>query len=127
LEAIAKQPGSIEERMELALRDLIAANFQELSSHVIQTPVTMGLDKAHAAQVRAIERSYEKVLVSLLEEGIAQGAFIACNANVTAFTLIRACLSPAWWYREGRGATESEVTDIVAGLLMRGLKPATAG
>jgi len=127
LKAIAGQQGSVEERLELALRDLIAANFQEMSRHVILTPVTMGLDKSHAAKVRAIERGYETVMIALLEEGTAQGAFIACEVNVMAFTLIRACLSPAWWYREGGGATESEVTDIVAGLLMRGLKPAILG
>lgn len=124
LEAIANQPVSVEERMDLALRDLVAANFEELSRHVILTPVTMGLDKEHAAEIRSIERRYENVMISLLEEGISQGVFIACNPTVMAFTLIRACLSPAWWYREGRGATKEEVTHTVVGLLMRGLKPA---
>jgi AcrR family transcriptional regulator len=126
LRAIAAGPGSVVERMELALRDLISANFEELSRHVILTPITMGLDKAHAAKVRAIERGFESVMVALLEEGVAQGAFVACNVSVMAFTLIRTCLSPAWWYRDGRGATQSEVADIVAGLLMRGLKPTTS-
>lgn len=126
LEAIAALDLPVEQRMELALRDLIAANFQELSRHVIKTPVTMGLDEAHAAEVRVIERRYENVMVALLEEGVPQGVFVSCNPNVMAFTLIRACLSPAWWYREGGGATEGEVADTVAGLLMRGLKPAAA-
>lgn len=125
LEAIAAGPEPVEQRMELALRDLIAANFSDLSRHVILTPVTMGLDKVHAAQVRAIERRYEDVMVGLLEEGAAEGVFIACDTNVMAFTLIRACLSPAWWYREGGGSTQNEVTEIVSGLLMRGLKPVT--
>lgn len=127
LEAIAALDLPVEQRMELALRDLIAANFHELSRHVIKTPVTMGLDEAHAAEVRVIERRYENVMVALLEEGVPQGVFVSCNPHVMAFTLIRACLSPAWWYREGGGATEGEIADTVAGLLMRGLKPAAAG
>ena len=122
LKAIVALPCSVDERMELALRDLIAANFQEMSRHVIVTPITMGLDKAHAIKVRAIERGFERLMVALLEEGIKQGSFVACNVNVMAFTLIRACLSPAWWYRDGHEATENEVTDLVAGLLMRGLR-----
>lgn len=126
LEEIAKRPLAVEERMDLALRDLIAANFQELSRHVILTPVTMGLDKEHAAEIRVIERRYENVMIALLEEGISKGVFIACTPSVMAFTLIRACLSPAWWYREGGGATREEVADTVASLLMRGLKPAIA-
>lgn len=124
LEAIAALDLPVEQRMELALRDLIAANFHELSRHVIKTPVTMGLDETHAAEVRVIERRYESVMVALLEEGMPQGVFVSCNPHVMAFTLIRACLSPAWWYREGGGATEGEVADTVAGLLMRGLRPA---
>lgn len=127
LEAIAALDLPVEQRMELALRDLIAANFHELSRHVIKTPVTMGLDETHAAEVRVIERRYENVMVALLEEGMPQGVFVSCNPHVMAFTLIRACLSPAWWYREGGGATEGEIADTVAGLLMRGLKPAAAG
>lgn len=127
LEAIAALDLPVEQRMELALRDLIASNFHELSRHVIKTPVTMGLDETHAAEVRVIERRYENVMVALLEEGMPQGVFVSCNPHVMAFTLIRACLSPAWWYREGGGATEGEIADTVAGLLMRGLKPAAAG
>jgi AcrR family transcriptional regulator len=127
LKAIVALQCSVEDRMELALRDLIAANFQEMSRHVIVTPVTMGLDKVHAAKVRAIERGYEKLMIALLEEGVRKSVFVACNVNIMAFTLIRACLSPAWWYREGHKATESEVTDLVSGLLMRGLKLAMLG
>ncbi|MDR3468136.1 MAG: TetR/AcrR family transcriptional regulator [Xanthobacteraceae bacterium] len=123
LEAIAALPLPVHDRMERALRDLIATNFEELSRHVTMTPVTMGVDRASVTEVRAIERRYEAALVGLLREGIAAGVFVAADVKVTAFTLIRACLSPAWWYREGGGATQAEVADIVTGILMRGLCP----
>uniref|UniRef100_UPI001954449A hypothetical protein n=1 Tax=Stenotrophomonas maltophilia TaxID=40324 RepID=UPI001954449A len=53
LEAIAARPAPLLERMEAAVRDLIVSNFDELSRHVILTSITLGLDRAHAAKIRA--------------------------------------------------------------------------
>lgn len=121
LETIAKQPFPVRERVEQAIRDLVGTNFDELSRYVIRTPTLIGLDETHAAEVRAIERRYETSLIALLEEGMAQGVFVRCNAKVMAFTVIQTCLSLATWYREGGDITQQEATDVVVGMLMRGL------
>lgn len=123
LEAIAARPLPPLERMELAVSDLIATNFNELSRHVILTSVTLGLDKPHAAKVRTIERRYEKALIGLIEEGMASGVFASGNAKVVALTIIQTCLSPARWYREGKGASANEVAGIVSDMVMRSLRP----
>lgn len=122
LEAIAARPLPLLDRMELAVRDLIVTNFDELSRHVILTSITQGLDEAHVAAVRAIERRYEKVLIALLDEGMATGLFARADVRATAFTVIQTCLSPARWFREGKGASAKEVTDVVTDMIMRGLR-----
>lgn len=121
LEVIAKRPIPVRERVEMAIRDLSATSFDEFSRHVILTPTTIGLDEAHAAQVRSIERDYEKLLIGLLEQGMTEGVFVRRNAKATAFTVIQTCLSLAIWYREGGGVTREEAMDVVADMLMRGL------
>lgn len=121
LEEIAQRPLPVRERMELAIRDLIATNFDELSQLVIRTSTSIGLDAAHAAEVRAIERRYEAALVRLLSEGMAQGVFVRADVKATAFTVIQTCLSLAIWYRDGGSVSRGAATDVVAGLLMRGL------
>lgn len=110
-------------RMELAVRDLIVTNFDEFSRHVIVTSIAQGLDSAHVAKVRAIERRYEKVLIALLEEGMAAGVFATANVKATAFTIIQTCLSPARWFDADKGASAEEVTDVVTDMIMRGLRP----
>ncbi|MCZ0732785.1 TetR/AcrR family transcriptional regulator [Phreatobacter sp. AB_2022a] len=126
LEEIAAQPLPVLERMELAVRDLIVTNFDDFSRHVILSSITQGLDAAHIAQVRIIERRYEKALIALLEEGIAAGLFVSGDVKAMAFTVIQTCLSPARWFRAGKGSSAEEVTDVVTGMVLRGLQPLPA-
>lgn len=121
LEEIIARPLPVRERMELALRDLIATNFDDLNRHVIVTSITIGLDRPRVAEVRAIERRYERALMALLEEGMAAGLFVRGDLKVVAFTLIQSCLSPARWFHDGAGVDEKAVTDVVAGMAMRSL------
>jgi AcrR family transcriptional regulator len=122
LEEIAARPLPVLERLELAVRDLIATNFDAFSRHVITTSIRLGLDRAHVRQVRAIERQYERALMGLLKEGVAEGLFVADDPKVLAFSVIQTCLTPARWYRKGGGASQEQVTETVAGLVMRGLR-----
>lgn len=121
LEEIIARPLPVLERLDLAIRDLIATNFDELNRHVIITSITMGLDKARVAEVRAIERRYERALMALLDEGMAAGLFARGNLKVVAFTLIQCCLSPARWFHDGAGVDGKAVADVVAGMAMRSL------
>ncbi len=121
LEAIAAGPGDIARRMERAVRDLVATGFEEQSRHVIQTSIASGLDPVHRARVRVIERRYEAALIGLLREGAAAKAFVVGDLKITAFTIIRACLSPAHWFKPDGGASAAEVADVVAGMVMRSL------
>ncbi|CEJ11692.1 HTH-type transcriptional repressor KstR2 [bacterium YEK0313] len=126
LEEIAARPRPVLERMELAVRDLIVTNFDDFSRHVILTSIAQGLDAAHIAQVRIIERRYEKVLIALLEEGMAAGLFVSGDVKTMAFTIIQTCLSPARWFRAGKDTSAEEVTDVVTGMVLRGLRPPPA-
>ncbi|MCZ4291553.1 TetR/AcrR family transcriptional regulator [Hoeflea alexandrii] len=121
LAEISGRPLPVRDRIELAIRDLIATNFDEFSRHVILTPVTSGLDQAHIEMVREIEQRYERLLMQLLDEGMTQGVFSRADLKVTAYTVIRTSMSPAWWFREDGSVSRQEVADTVANFLMRGL------
>lgn len=114
-------PLPVLERLELAMRDLIGTTFEELARHVILTPVTIGLDKEHLAQVREVERRYEALLIALLEEGMREGVIVPGNAKVMAFTMIRTAMSPAAWFHEDGAVGSEQTIEIVTGMLMRGV------
>lgn len=107
--------------MELALRDLIASSFDEFVRHVITMPSRLGLDAEHAAQVRELERRYEHILTEIYRDGVSDGSFVDAHVRLTMFTLIRAALAPAYWYRSGGGLSEEQVVDGVTAQLMRSI------
>jgi AcrR family transcriptional regulator len=121
LEGIARGSSPAVERVELALRDLAAAAFDPLAKHVILLPQLHGLDEPHLAEVRAIERRYERLLEDLLREGVAEGALAVADVKLTAFTLIRACFGPAVWYRPEGDLHEAEIIDRLVEHLLRGI------
>jgi AcrR family transcriptional regulator len=121
LQEIVRRPLSARERIEVALRDLATAAFDPLAKHVILLPVLHGLDQVHRDEVRAIERRYERLLETLLREGVAEGSLVADDPELTAFTLIRACFGPAVWYRPDGGLGEREIVDRLVAHLMRGI------
>lgn len=127
LEEIAARPIPVIERMEAALRDLTATNFDELSRHVILIPSTLGLDAEHAATVRQIERRYERLFSGLVEEGIADGSFVDADVRLTTFTLIRAAQSPSVWYRPGGTLSPDQVVAGLTEQLMRSITNPAAG
>lgn len=127
LEAIAARPLPVMERMDLAVRDLIATNFDDQNRHVIVTSIMIGLDRTRVAEVRVIERRYERALMALLQEGMDAGAFTRGDLKIVAFTVIQTCLSPARWFRKGAGFDEQAVTDTVTGMVMRALGAPPAG
>jgi len=123
LEEILKLPLPVLERMQRALSDLIAMNFDELSKHVILTSIRFGLDQAHVDRVRAGERRYEQLLISLLEEGMASGVFAKANPKLTVFTLIASAMSPARWFDPNGELGQDRVNKALTTQLLRSITP----
>ncbi|WP_159435973.1 TetR/AcrR family transcriptional regulator [Microbulbifer donghaiensis] len=123
LEEIVKRPLPALERMRQALNDLIAMNFDELARHVILTSLRFGLDQEYVDQIRAVERRYEQLLIALLEEGMAEGAFVKADSKLTAFTLIGAAMAPATWYHPDGQLSEAEIIDGLTTQLLRSITP----
>ncbi|MFC5951989.1 TetR/AcrR family transcriptional regulator [Pseudonocardia lutea] len=121
LTEIVQRPGSARVRIEAALRDLAAAAFDPLAKHVILLPVLHGLDQRYLDEVRTIERRYERLLETLLREGVAEGSLVVDDVKLTAFTLIRACFGPAVWYRPDGGLDEFQIVDRLVAHLLRSI------
>ncbi len=121
LEEIIGQDLPSAERMRLALRDLIAMNFDELARHVILTSLRFGLDQEHVNEVRKVERRYEGLLISLVREGIDDGSFVSSEPRLTALTLISAAMAPANWFRPGGNLSEGQIIDGLTKQLLRSI------
>ncbi|WP_166741674.1 TetR/AcrR family transcriptional regulator [Cumulibacter soli] len=121
LAEIIARPVPVAERMREALRAHVQTNFEELSRHVILLPRIVGLDDSSAREVRELERRYEELLSELVQEGITSGAFVEAPVRLTVFTLIKACASPAFWFREGGSLSQQDVVEGLTEQLMRSL------
>lgn len=121
LAEIVARPLPVRERLELAIRDLIASSFDELSRHVILTPADKGLDEAHARQVREIERRYETLLLKLLEEGIAERMVSDANPRLAMLMIIRVGMAPATWGKRPDRLSQDAICDQLTRLLLHGV------
>lgn len=65
---------------------------------------------------------YEKILRSILQNGVDCGAFSDIDVRVSAFAILAMLTGMTTWYREGGRLTREEVATRYKGLIFDGLK-----
>lgn len=118
---IAGRDAPLLERIEAAIRELAETNFDSISRHVIQTPLTVGLSPEHVAAVREVETRYEALFSDLLAQAQAEGSVIQAPVKVLAYTLIRSSLTPSSWYKEEGPVDKDTVIHLITTMLMRSI------
>lgn len=115
LESIVKAHAPPDVTLRRALRALVASAFGPIEQFAIVLADPPDLSPENHERVRALQREYERLFIQILEDGMRQGVFVEDNPKLTAFTLIRAALGTAIWYRpEGSWRPEwiiARVTD----------------
>jgi AcrR family transcriptional regulator len=79
------------------------------------------LDVGPRDKVIALRASYERVLIDILKDGMADGVFAQRDASVSAYALIAMLTGVCQWYSPGGRLTPDAIVDIHRDLVMRGV------
>lgn len=122
IERIIAAGGSPEELLRAAVGDLVGHIFDDLDRFANVLRPGEKLSAESYELVRDLQRRYESLVRGIVEAGIRAGVFVAHDARVVTFTLLRACLGVADWYSPD-GPLQPEIVarqvteQVVAGVL----------
>jgi TetR/AcrR family transcriptional regulator, cholesterol catabolism regulator len=90
---------------ELALRKAIAGVvariFEEEDRYEPLLPDPVSLSPENQKRIRTLGRRYEQTFANILRGGIDRGIFVAGDAKLMTFVILRAAFTVANWYRAG--------------------------
>jgi AcrR family transcriptional regulator len=81
------------------------------------------LSPAMSRQVKALKSEIDQGIRRLIREGIVDGSIQKCDPKMTAFALAGALNWIAYWYREDRSMSASEIADAFVSVFENGLAP----
>ncbi len=124
LEAIINQRLSAEETLRAIVTDLISHMFGSLDQYAIIFEDAKVLGPDNRERIRGLQRNYEALVIDVVRRGMEDGTFARRDPTITAFTLLRATLSVAFWYRPGGRLDPEKITQQVTDQVMTGvMKP----
>src|SRR5215210_4379907 len=79
------------------------------------------LGESRRAAVLAQRDEYERIVRSLIEEGMSQGVFRQVDAKVATLALLGSVNWTVKWFRPGGGKSAREIGRQIAGMMVQGL------
>jgi AcrR family transcriptional regulator len=118
LEAIVARGAPPADTLRAALTDLVGHIFDDLDRFANVLRTGSRISPENRALIRGLQRRYEGLVRGIVQAGIAAGSFADRDPTITTFTLLRACLGVADWYRPGgRVPPEVIVREVVEQVL----------
>lgn len=74
-----------------------------------------------ALRVSEKRKAYERLIESIIEEGIATGDFVAVDVRVLTYGIVGMCAWTYQWFQEGGRLSSDEVGSLYADVVIRGL------
>ena len=110
-----------EPTLRAAITDLIGHIFGTVDRYAIVLADPHVLGAGNRTRIRNLQRRYERRIQEILEDGIRQQAFIDKDPKLMAFTILRASLSVANWYRPGGSWQPDDIVVQVTDQLVTGV------
>lgn len=123
LETVMRANMSNREKLRAAIRN----HLETFNPHYLEMSVALRerhvfRDEAKADELRDIWRRYNELWVELVRDGQASGEFESGpDSKVVAFGILGMCNWLSRWYDPDGKVSIPEISDIYAGLLVRGL------
>lgn len=114
--ARSDEPG---ERRRIALRQYVERSTDQLTAMVALLDEGALSPALHAAVIQKRD-TYERGFRGLIEDGIAAGAFVACDAKLVGFAILGAVNWIYTWCDPEGERSGAEVAEAIVGYLVRG-------
>ncbi|HTK12105.1 MAG TPA: TetR/AcrR family transcriptional regulator [Ktedonobacteraceae bacterium] len=107
------------------LHAAIASHIQLHTSYkaeffIIDTEIRALEGEAHT-YILSLRDRYEKLLQTILHDGMEQGIFRHCDVKVTSYAVIAMCTQVATWFRSGGRLSVQQVIEIYSQMIIQGL------
>ncbi|HYB82287.1 MAG TPA: TetR/AcrR family transcriptional regulator [Mycobacterium sp.] len=79
------------------------------------------LPEAARANFTELRDRYRRMLIDVLDKGVAEGAFAIADAHLTALAILGMCSSTYQWFRPGGEHTATEVAQCFFDIVMNGI------
>lgn len=125
LEVIIARGGPPEQLLRAAVRDLVSHIFDDLDRFANLLRAGTRISEESHTLIRSLQRRYEQLLHGIIQAGIETGVFVSHDPALMTFTILRAVLGVADWYRpEGRLSPDAVVDQVTAQVVNGVLRPA---
>ncbi|HUA32273.1 MAG TPA: TetR/AcrR family transcriptional regulator [Candidatus Binataceae bacterium] len=106
-----------------ATASIVGRIYEERDRYEPLVPDPVSLSAANRKRIRSIGRRYEHMFTNILRMGIEKGVFIAGDAKLMSFVILRGAFTVANWYREnGKWKPQWIVEEVTEQLVRSVLK-----
>ncbi|MFH5208600.1 TetR/AcrR family transcriptional regulator [Antrihabitans sp. NCIMB 15449] len=109
----------------LTLGNLIRSHVTRIVEHSREVRIQLrdgtSLDDTHAAELQELRDRVQQCWQQVLDQGYADGAFASADHVITN-SLLGTVNMVSFWYRPNGGRTPDEIGDVLAALLLDGVK-----
>jgi len=116
--------GPPEERLRAGIRELVAYNLDEETTNYYAMMVignVRALSGDNRQSVRRLQLEYQRLVMEIIEEGVALGGFTVEDVHVVAMTILTAANGVSNWFRPNHSSNADAVASEVSNQLVRGI------
>lgn len=118
LEAICARGDAPEATLYAVLRDLVEVGMEPLNHSTLVTGRPRSLSPENRERIRAVDRRYTRGIITILNAGIASGAFVDRDPRFLAYTLIFSINGNFVWRRPDGPVSTAYVLDELPRMLV---------
>jgi AcrR family transcriptional regulator len=127
LEDASASPGTPADRLATAVRAFVRWHTEHHTTGRVVQYELGALGEEHYAEMLDLRRRSDRVVRSIIRDGVDAGDFDVPDVPGTALAVLSLCIDVARWYTPGGRRTPDEVGELYADLVLRMVRPAAAG
>src|SRR5947209_10696989 len=121
LERILREQRDPEKRLYAAIENHIRLHTTYKAEFFIIDTEIRALEGENRDNILALRDDYDKLLQSLLQDGMQQGVFRFSDVKVVSYAVIAMCTEVATWFKPSGRLTVQQVIDLYTQMIMQGL------
>jgi AcrR family transcriptional regulator len=99
----------------------IIFHIQRQKEAIIADSELRGLTARNYKEIIHMRDNYERTILDVLEEGVAEGIFFESDTKVISYAILSMCTSVCTWFKKSGRLSKEAVADIYADFILKGL------
>ncbi len=121
-EALSAAADDAESKLRCFIRHHLTYHMAKKREVFIANFELRGLNKENYKTVIALRRDYESHLISILDDGVAEGSFDLADTHVAAYAILAMLTGACTWYKPNGRLSEEEVVELHTRMLLDGCR-----